>query len=367
MALRTTVTMMYCGQGQTNLVEVYDDVSKTFKYTALFDCGGSSGLADDVVNAIVTGIGHKPARSRNLDLLVISHQDEDHNGYLPKLADAMAKKKYGTHYVYTGGAEWGDQSTQRLTDFCSKTRVLSGNQKSFATADESNYLNGWTNGKPLPKSTPDHLCKFDDQVFVRLLVSGVEGNSNKNASSLVAVLQSNGVSVVFSADATEKTMLYATEIVDSLPNTPASPILAPRLALTVPHHGSRSTAINESRDKTYGTLSRFAKALGAQWVVASAGPFNSYSHPFDDVLLAFKKYLAKDPSGTHTYVAYYERWKCKEYKTDSQLYTTLRTIKDTTEGLSVFIDMGKRTVSVSSVRRLNDPSDPARPVYAPGP
>jgi glyoxylase-like metal-dependent hydrolase (beta-lactamase superfamily II) len=86
----TRVMILYCGQGMTTMVEVYDDgvVKDQADYLALIDCGGSSGAAEHAVNYVAGKILY--AHGMTLDLLVISHQDGDHHSFLNQLKNSFA-------------------------------------------------------------------------------------------------------------------------------------------------------------------------------------------------------------------------------------------------------------------------------------
>lgn len=299
----TRVMILFCGQGMTTLVEIYDDgvVKDSADYLALVDCGGTSDGGQLAVDYVAKKILDK--KDAVLNLLVISHQDADHVQLLDKLGDKLSGTKATLAKAELGGSNWSNSNIATVESFVDLMEMDTGDLE-FDAPKRSDYK------KATKRSELRYIDKHGDTYF-RVLISGlaITGTGRtadivRNASSAMVVVENGSYSVFLPGDATHQTMDAATDVIDAKRN------LIPRvIGLEIPHHGALRTAVEnyyakgEPDDFNWRRIKGFAEALSADRVVASAGPKNSHRHPVEEVLNVFEDWLIKiDKHGYNAYV-----------------------------------------------------------------
>ncbi|HWG24170.1 hypothetical protein [Actinospica sp.] len=299
----TRVMILYCGQGMTTLVEIYDDgvVKDSADYLALIDCGGTSDGGQLAVDYVAKKILDK--KDAVLNLLVISHQDADHVQLLSKLEDKLSGTKATLAQAVLGGSNWSNTNIGTVESFV-ELMEMDTDELEFDAPKRSDYK------KATKRSELKYIDKHGDTYF-RVLISGlaITGTGRtadivRNASSAMVVVENGSYSVFLPGDATHQTMDAATDVIDAKRN------LIPRVVgLEIPHHGALRTAVEdyyargEPDDFNWRRIKGFAEALSADWVVASAGPKNSHRHPVREVLNVFDDWLITiDKHGYNAYV-----------------------------------------------------------------
>ncbi|HEU0131219.1 MAG TPA: hypothetical protein VFQ85_09550 [Mycobacteriales bacterium] len=327
MAALTIVRVLFCGQGMTNLVEVYDDgVEKAqADWLALVDCGGDHALAKTAIDAIVAKVA---AHDKRLDCLVISHQDRDHLGLLTLLGPRLQKLGATIGKVFLGGICWKKGNRAIVDGFL--TRLEYGGSEVRVDGPEASDYRAATTRAELKAVAQGH------GTFVRRLITNVafgSGAVRKNASSAVVVVENGTSAVLLPGDATLATM----DAIDALP--PGAKALLPRpvLGTSVPHHGALATAVEnyeahgEPARFGYRSVDAFVTYLSSKRAVASAGPYNRPFHPVEEVLVRFHDplLLVED----HTYMAWSfndgnrrkpDGWRT--LSTDRELHCTVKSI-----------------------------------------
>lgn len=299
MASLTRVMILFCGQGMTTLVEIYDDgvVKDSADYLALIDCGGSTDGGQLAVDYVAKKILAK--KDAVLNLLVISHQDADHVQLLSKLGDKLSGTKATLAQVVLGGSNWSNSNIATVESFV-WLMEMDTDDLVFDGPKRSDYK------KATKRSELRYIDKHGDTYF-RVLISGlaITGTGRtadivRNASSAMVVVENGSYSVFLPGDATHQTMDAATDVIV------AKQSLIPRVVgLEIPHHGALRTAVEnyyargEPNDFNWRRIKGFAEALSADWVVASAGPGNSHRHPVEEVLNVFEDWVIKLPK--HSY------------------------------------------------------------------
>ncbi|MFD6227558.1 MBL fold metallo-hydrolase [Streptomyces sp. NPDC060232] len=284
----------------TTLVEIYDDgVEKdAADYLALIDCGGNYG--QHAIDQIKDKVGKRTTTpNKSLDLVVISHQDEDHNGLLGSLGKELKTIDARVGSVRIGGLSWIQGNKDTVTEFLTAVKYDLGTVV-FDAPTESNYPGG--------SAAPTHFAVHKDVKF-RLLISnldvpGATADIVRNGSSAVVVVDNGVNTVVLPGDATFQTMLAINTKLGVAPLTPQV------LALEVPHHGALRTAVEnyaksgkKKTDFTWTIIEDFAtKVMRPKSVGASAGPWNVDNHPVKEVIDVFEG--TTDTVPTHTYVAF---------------------------------------------------------------
>ncbi|MFB7462954.1 MBL fold metallo-hydrolase [Streptomyces sp. NPDC056224] len=284
----------------TTLVEIYDDgVEKdAADYLALIDCGGSPTYGMDAVNHIKDKVAKRKTTPKKLDLVVISHQDDDHNGLLGALGKELKTLDARVDSVHIGGLSWIQGNKDSVTEFLAAVKYA-GTAVVFDAPAQSNYPDGG--------GTPTHFAVHKDVKF-RLLISNLEvpgatADIVRNGSSAVVVVDNGINTVVLPGDATFQTMLAINTKLGGAQLTPQV------LALEIPHHGALRTAVEnyasgkKKTDLTWTIVNDFAtKVMKPKSVGASAGPWNSDNHPVQEVIDVFIGTTEAAPS--HTYVAF---------------------------------------------------------------
>nr|WSX48655.1 MBL fold metallo-hydrolase [Streptomyces sp. NBC_00974] len=286
----------------TTLVEVYDGgVEKdAADYLALIDCGGSPTYGKDAVNHIKDKVLKRTTTpNKMLDLVVISHQDDDHNGLLGALGKELKTIDARVGLVYIGGLSWIQGNKNTVTEFLTSVKhPLSG--VIFGAPQHSDYSGGST--------PPTRIAEHNDVKFriliANLVVPDVTDDIVRNGSSAVVVVDNGINTVVLPGDATFQTM-HAINM--RLGN---KQLLPPVLALEIPHHGALRTAVENytakgkaKADFTWTIVEDFAtKVMKPQNVGASAGPWNSDNHPVKEVIEVFEG--TTGTAAAHTYVAF---------------------------------------------------------------
>jgi len=297
----TRVMILYCGQGMTTMVEVYDDgvVKQTADYLALIDCGGSSDGVDNAVDYVAQKI--LAAHGTTLDLCVISHQDGDHHSFLNKVSDKIAWHGITAKCdaMVIGGIGWSAANRKSVQKFF-KTMGMNVGDAEFNAPKRSDYKNANQRSE----------LKFIDaygETYVRVLISGlpVTGSHDMktNGSSAMVVVENASYSVFLPGDATHQTMDAATDIIDAKRN-----LIPHTVGIEIPHHGALRTSVENyyaggKVDRfNWDRINAFAGAISADHVVASAGLNNKFHHPLDEVISVFWPWLVQ--ISNHDYRAY---------------------------------------------------------------
>lgn len=295
----TRVMILYCGQGMTTMVEVYDDgvVKQTADYLALVDCGGSSDGADNAVSYVADKI--IAAHGTILDLLVISHQDGDHHSFLGKLSERLDGLGATCDASVIGGTGWSAANRKSVEKFVT-AMDMDASDLEFNAPKRSDYKHA------NQRSELKFVDAYGD-TYIRVLISGLAitgtPDMKKNGSSAMVVVENGSYSVFLPGDATHQTMDVATDIID------AKQQLIPHVVgVEIPHHGALRTSVENyyasgKVDKfNWDRINAFAGALSADRVVASAGLNNKFHHPLDEVISVFYPWLVT--AADHGYRAY---------------------------------------------------------------
>ncbi|MGW0748134.1 MBL fold metallo-hydrolase [Streptomyces sp. NPDC002587] len=293
--------LLWCGQGMTTLVEIYDDgVEKdAADYLALIDCGGSPTYGKDAVNLIKDKVAKRTTTPKKLDLVVISHQDDDHNGLLGALGKELKTLDARVGSVHIGGLSWIQGNKDSVTEFLAAVKYAGG-AVNFDAPAQTDYPGGGV--------APTHIAAHGDVKF-RLLISNlavpnVTDDIVRNGSSAVVVVDNGINTVVLPGDATFQTMLAINTRLGGAQLTPQV------LALEIPHHGALRTAVEnyaksgkKKTDFTWTIIDDFAtKVMKPKNVGASAGPWNTDNHPVQEVIDVFIG--TTETVTAHTYVAF---------------------------------------------------------------
>lgn len=272
------VIFMDAGQGDSTLI-VYPDNTIT-----LVDCGSTKSGAQAFEG--IKEVAHdRLSKSNKNAYLVLTHPDEDHYNLIKKLDknDMLFDRLI---HVYYGGAL--DQY-QNLKDDDYTYDLLEGLQENLIAGPPDNTTS----------ITPDDRLSHVG-VNVTILAANCTGNVNgdKNANSIVLLVEYNGAKIFLMGDATAQTENF---IINAFTKAGALHRLQKQqgefVVLKVGHHGSETSSTDA-----------WIKLLQPDIIVVSAGtkPFNGTGMPKETHLnkIISNTTLTTDTGITQSYVIY---------------------------------------------------------------
>lgn len=328
-ASKIDVTFLHCDQGMGTLVKVYDGLNRVTNL-ALLDLGSESGTkkySDSAINAVMRALEQMKADkfTPRIDLLLVSHQDTDHWSLLPDLRKKIEAKfdDFELGEIYYGGLGWKKRASKAIMDWESSFGVSA---EPFAEED-SDF------SKP---GKIQEFAEIEDVKFhlmcANVPISRSAPDLERNGTSAVVAIQFADTFVVIPGDATADTCGWMNDNIFApwKKKGKGNPI-QPCLAMGAPHHGALRTIADNyvATDKAkLGIATAFASNVAAQHVVASAGWYSKFLHPYRSVLLLLG--VKANATSEHDLVWYDDTkadWDhVKKYKRG--LYTTIVTLTD---------------------------------------
>lgn len=323
------------GQGSGNFVEIYANDGDTVPTTTVLIDLGSEGASKShsgpSVEVVVAAL--KLMAKPEIACLCLSHSDTDHISMIEQLLTAFDKpgtknpKKpiltiktaiYGGNYDlfqkgkrpnvidlvdgYIPGTTKAHGVTTNCTTYTTPSVVL---YEDKVLNFKLPLLIGNTVKSPVTKSNDTSKLPLKDAVMV-------------NTVSLIVVFEWNGVQIITTGDATGITMLRANGVMGKATGS----FFTDPVMLTVPHHGSFTTAWAFTGQKIRGNDQRraqidlFARRCGAKVLTASAGHQSQFDHPSAYILDIFWRHSSttdiayRDAAAItdgHFYTAYFEK------------------------------------------------------------
>ncbi|MFY9619867.1 MAG: MBL fold metallo-hydrolase [Pyrinomonadaceae bacterium] len=329
-ASKIDVIFLHCDQGMGTLVRIYD-ASDRLAHLALLDLGSESGTkkySDSAINYVLRALKQMEADKLQpkIDLLLISHQDFDHWSLLPNLLEKIQSEIPACQVddIYYGGTKWRKKASEAVAEW----------EDEFGVTAEA-FSKGETNfSKPGKAGT----VKVIDGVNFHLLcanvpVSRAAQDLERNGTSAVIAIHFGGVNVIIPGDATADTCGWINDNVfapwkKAGKGNPVSPCRA----MGAPHHGALRTIASNFVSTTRAKLeiaTTFANNVSAENVVASAGWYSKFNHPYKAVmeLLAVN---AQTDQLKHDFVWYDGSEKVWEQVAKSKrgIFTTITTLTD---------------------------------------
>lgn len=322
------VAFLHCDQGMGTLVRIYDDSDK-LAHLALLDLGSESGTrkySDTAISSVTRALKRMETdgNTPTIDLLLISHQDFDHWSLLPDLLEKIQSDFPSCEVddIYYGGTKWRKKASDAVGEWESEFGVSA---EPFGR-EVSDY------------STPGvkKSIKIVDGVGFHLLcanvpISRAAADLERNGTSAVVAVNFGGLSAVIPGDATADTVGWINDNVFApwKKKGKGNPI-QPCKALGAPHHGALRTIasnfVSTSRAKLE-VATTFANNVSSKNVVASAGWYSKFNHPYRNVMeiLAVK---ADDDSVVHDFVWYNGSTSKWEHVEDDErgIFTTVTTL-----------------------------------------
>lgn len=259
------VTMLAVGQGTSNLIEVYDNAGR-MKQLILIDCGGDGFREHENVRSsaeyILKAMRARAVTERNcdryLDLLIISHQDEDHHSILKNILKKLENKNQSIGIGEYWHFDEDDCSLSvSYSDFAKKVRKCADKDYTFIHGSDYGTL----------QVRPFYRC---NEIELYLVYANAEGaNLENSVSAVIEARIRDGAGTkqyrfLFPADATAETM-------DCIYNL-SLPSGEDFYAMAAPHHGSFTSCNNVA-------LREFLKKLPTEEIIISAGKNSQFGHP----------------------------------------------------------------------------------------
>jgi hypothetical protein len=370
---KIVVNVVDVGQGQCTFVEIWDDdgMAPELIETLLFDCGSVSRKTNNIVLGNLDYIASRVSQMTHpkLNAIFFSHSDADHinltKKLLDKIKDLIAPNDLTVGEVWYGGKY---SNYKKKKEHILKYIKTEFKAKLIFPPEDSSNLNAkdgsLTNSLQIDSTKYPQLWENSDKkVLVYLLVGNVlkddpDGKSGsspkkkkktedpeiKNRVSLVLLLRFSDKDYIIAGDATNRSMALVNFYAESA-------VLNHTIMVTIPHHGSRSTAFEypTTKDHDTDTVSTFAKLLKGKTVTVSA--HKQHNHPSLEVIGLFTPSALQTPvvkdrklkDNSHYIVAYIDRklekpgsttGKVKAayttFATESNVYTTLCFYKNKT-------------------------------------
>lgn len=332
---------LWCDQGMANYVEIYKKGGNRFvpDKILLIDFGASSvrtspDLSETFAPPVFTILGRldemmRLGRPPVIDMLVISHQDNDHWSLIRVLVDQAKVDKIPLQFgqVRWGGLRWGSNPSGLLKDLAPIT--VDG------VAGIVPWEGVYSDYTTTPAPAKGALFTYGD-VALRTLVVNCPSASNtdkavRNTSGAILVIEfgANGT-YVLPGDATAETMAWATGQIERYLAASGTNPVRPCFALSAPHHGSRETTI-DANGTDYTIAKAFTESVQPYTLVASAGARNTYAHPHHDVLEIFGKYVGEKGPRQRTHPIVFTNGVKRVYDqilTGRDIYTTIIDVYD---------------------------------------
>ncbi|MBI2436525.1 MAG: MBL fold metallo-hydrolase [Candidatus Magasanikbacteria bacterium] len=225
---KVTMTFLDIGQGDATFIEFPD---------------GQQMLVDCAIDGrILEALGRvMPYYDRDIDYLLITHQDLDHFGGCEEVLSRFEVK----HIVYSGSQDKSNEMWQSFWE---------AKNREGAKYEEIQAEDVWTIA-----STSIHFFYPDHAIVESNKIPGFEDEVNANNMSLVFRLDYGENSVLMMADAEKELEIYLLETYGDQLDVDI---------LKLGHHGSDSSSIQE-----------FIDMVSPEQAIASSGIGNKYGHP----------------------------------------------------------------------------------------
>ena len=328
-ASKIDVVFLHCDQGMGTLVKIYDSKDRLASL-ALLDLGSEAGTkkySDKALETVIRALNQMKSDKMTpmIDLLLVSHQDTDHWSLLPDLLARIEEQfiDFGIKEIYYGGLGWKKGASEAIEEW----------EEAYGVPAEPFGKEQSDFSKP---GKLNDFTQIDDVKFhlmcVNVPISRSAGDLKRNGTSAVIAIQFAGIFVVIPGDATADTCGWMnTNLFAAWKKKGQGNPVQPCRAMGAPHHGALRTIASNyvSTDKAkLEVATTFANNVAAEHVVASAGWYSKFKHPYKSVLLLLAV-KAKDTS-KHDLV-WYDGTKAdwdhvKNYKRG--VYTTITTLTD---------------------------------------
>ncbi len=302
-------TMLFTDQGMGNLITITETGKTAVLFTALIDFGSAhSTLTGETVAFMKDYISANRAAKKSgydLDLVVMSHQDNDHWNLFPKLITALPDLTIG-RFIYGGDPA---TFTQGAKDVVAQLKgLVKGSDKSELPLTETSSF-ATSGGATKPFGPFAQFPEKDPAILLLPVIANVVTDSsardikNNTVSIMVGVFWVKGNNaVLLPGDLTSCTLRSLVKLDAAVKSITGTTVLS------IPHHGSHRTLSDnyaqEPGSRTFEFAKWFAGSVKPSLVGASAG-FASHRHPYELVIQLFAGNVFQKVE-EHPYVSYDE-------------------------------------------------------------
>ncbi|WHU04261.1 hypothetical protein [Sphingomonas sp. NIBR02145] len=301
--MKVILDALWCGQGMAHMVRVFRDEAADPATTAadwlcLFDLG-AGGLGESKKALGVTPPVHfiieqlkmqqKAGRRPTIELLLISHQDNDHWSLLSELNERIIAEKLDVlvERMLACGTEWLESSEEGVQAFFNRARNWRWWQtmfSSFQIADRIEPVT-WVGDMQVLMLVTNVASKDTGKVS-KTTGKKMKLDIVRNCSSAMVMLQIGRYAFTLPGDATWETLGAFKNMMANWPQNP----LAYSYATSVPHHGAYRTIYQGKRAGGLSNLIWFTDYTQPYQIFASAGFENTHKHPHEIILTTFGKF-----------------------------------------------------------------------------
>lgn len=280
------VTMLAVGQGVSNLIEVYDNAGR-MEQLILIDCGGDGfeeahvrSSTELILDAMRARAQTEEEYDRYLDLLIISHQDEDHHSIIKEILETLEAEgqsigigkylHFRESYCLLSGSYTG--FAEKVRDCAEDIRIFPDGSAYAAGERQTNFY------------TSEKIC------LARVYANARGGNSQNSVSAVIEADINDGSETyykfLFPGDATSATMNCICEA--GLPDDYELYVMA------APHHGSISSCSRRA-------LTNFLRKMSTGEIIISAGRKSQFGHPHCTFTEIAEQKITTKEIGRHCY------------------------------------------------------------------
>jgi hypothetical protein len=311
----TVVKLLWCGQGQLGLVEIYNDgkVKAEADFLALINCGGEKQYAQASLDYVRDKVA---ARHRKLlNLVVFTRLDPESTSLLGELGKRLQPIGAQVMSAFVPGNGGLGRELEAVEDFFTLLGFsLDGVE--FASADQSDYLKS---------AEPTWIAEHNGTYF-RILTT----DNRSSVRATVLVVDNARLGFILPGQLTFPIM----QAIMRIPDLDAR--LPPDRVLLLPNHSVLESAAAARLESPPGTdqeqweiIEKFAAAISPAGICVSAGVDNCSGIPAAAVLDVFAASLRE--SDERTYVCFgplesgdiFGTWQT--VTTKKAIRTTLRT------------------------------------------
>ncbi|GAA1961585.1 hypothetical protein [Kitasatospora viridis] len=310
----TVVKVLWCGQGQLVLVEIYNDGTRRDEadFLALINCGGEKRYAQAALDYVQAKVGHR--HRKLLNLIAFTSLDEQSTNLLGALGSRLKAVGATVLSVLVPGSRWTGSGPEAVQDLLELLGFPLGDVE-FAGPNQSDYLTG----------EPTWIAEHNG-TYVRILAT--DNRASVRATALV--IENGRLAVVLPGQLTLPLM----RTINRIPNL-ATRIPADR-ALVLPNRSVLETAVSARRANPddwdadeWAVIEDFAATVRPQEICVSAGVDNVAGIPAAGVIDLFRPTLTADAA--HDFVCF-DLWRSgdifgswRTVNTTKRIRTTVKT------------------------------------------
>ncbi|MEU5692270.1 hypothetical protein [Actinosynnema sp. NPDC020468] len=292
---RMTFRVLDVGQGSGNFVQVVDDAGDPL-CSVLVDLGSTQNRDEagvPSVKQVLTLLAKRPL----IDLIVLSHSDEDHVNLVLDILEAPdipPKSITVERTCYTGEWDWYLKRGRNVLEAIQEHTRDERPPEAFLEADHNDFTGG---DEAEPFLVVEDLKIWLVMANATSALTGLRGkrpNGYKvNTNSAIVMLEFHGAQFMVTGDATGGTLFEVNKVIDTGDSYRNFQNIR---MLTVPHHGSLTTLVNvagtntrddKDKGKARANVKKFVESTDPDSITVSAGRRVDWKHPDNETLKFF--------------------------------------------------------------------------------